>query len=154
MFKEMRKKAREIPKDEIIKVLEKGEYGVLATDGENGYPYSLPISYAYLNGAIYFHCAVEGQKLDNIKYNSKVSFSIATDTEVIPKMFTTKFKSVVLFGQAIKVEGEEKDQALLELIKKYSEDFIEDGKIYIEKGKGRTNVIKITIDHITGKGKL
>ncbi|MGG7177792.1 pyridoxamine 5'-phosphate oxidase family protein [Clostridium paraputrificum] len=154
MFKEMRKNTRKIPTEEIVNVLEKGEYGVLATVGENGYPYSLPISYVYFNDAIYFHCAIEGQKLDNIKFNSKVSFSIVTDTEVIPNMFTTKYKSVVVYGEAINAEGEEKEQALFELIKKYSESFIKEGKEYIEKGKGRTSVIKININHITGKGRL
>ena len=44
MFKEMRRKKRELELNDIEKILENGEYGNLATVSENGYPYSLPIS--------------------------------------------------------------------------------------------------------------
>ncbi len=66
MFKEMRKKDREVLGEDIEKILTNGEYGVLATVGENGYPYTVPLSYVYQDNSIYFHCAKEGHKLDNI----------------------------------------------------------------------------------------
>lgn len=68
MFKPMRKSAREIFDKDIIEILQEGEYGVLATTGENGYAYATPLSYVYYNDYVYFHCAVEGNKLDNIRY--------------------------------------------------------------------------------------
>lgn len=151
MFREMRKSKKYANEEEIKYILENGEFGTLATIGENGYPYSLPISYIYINDAVYFHCATVGHKLDNINYNSKVSFSVVTDTKILQDKFTTNFKSVVIFGDAGKIEGAEKEEALFGLIKKYSEDFLEEGRAYIDRAKAATTIIKININHITGK---
>ncbi|CEO28886.1 pyridoxamine 5'-phosphate oxidase family protein [Paraclostridium sordellii] len=152
MFKEMRRKKRELELNDIEKILENGEYGNLATVSENGYPYSLPISYVYYDDSIYFHCAKKGHKLDNIVYNKKVSFSVVGDTEVLPDKFSTKYESVIIFGEAVEVYKEEKEIVLLKLIEKYSKDFLEEGKKYISKAKDATNIVKIKIIHITGKG--
>ncbi len=151
MFKEMRRKNREISKEEIIKILEQGEYGTVATVDENGYPYSLPLSYVYYKDCIYFHCAREGKKLSNIDKNNKVSFSVVGNTELMPSKFSTKYESVIVFGKAHKSQNEEKELALLKLIEKYSPNFLEEGKAYIEKAKDITTVIKIDIEHLTGK---
>ena len=151
MFKEMRRQKRQISEEEVKDILIKSEYGTLATICEDGYPYSTPLSYVYHNGAIYFHCARSGQKLTNIENNNKVSFSVVGNTELLPSKFSTNYESVILFGNATKVEGEEKEAALVKIIEKYSQGFITGGKEYISKAKDITIVIKIDIDHITGK---
>lgn len=153
MFKEMRRKDREIFNEEIDGILEKGEYGILSTICENGYPYAVPLSYVYYKNAIYFHCAKEGQKLENINKNPKVSFCVVADTEVLPDKFSTKYKSVVAFGEAGEVNGELKETILFEIIKKYSAGFLEEGKKYIGKAKDHTKIIKIDIHHFTGKSR-
>lgn len=151
MFKEMRRKDKEITKGEIEEILTKGEYGVLSTIDDNGYPYTVPLSFVYYNNNIYFHCATEGQKLDNIRQNDKVSFCVVTDTEVLAKKFTTKYKSVVVFGAASEVLDCVKEDILFELANKYSPQFLVEGKKYIQNAKDKTKVIKIDIQHITGK---
>lgn len=153
MFKEMRRKDREIFDEEIYEVLSKGEFGILSTISENGYPYSVPLSYIYYENAIYFHCANEGHKLENIKENSKVSFCVVTDTEVLPDKFSTKYKSVIAFGKASEVEEGFKETILAQIINKYSKGFLEEGKKYIEKGKNSTKVIRIEINYVTGKAR-
>ncbi len=104
MFKKMRRSDRALAEVEINEVLEKGEYGFLSTISDHGYPYVVPLSYVYDNNSIYFHCATEGEKLDNIKQNNKVSFCVVTDTEVLPDKFSTKYKSVIAFGKASELE--------------------------------------------------
>lgn len=151
MFKQMRRKEREIEIVEAKEILKNGEYGVLSTNGENGYSYGTPLSYVYFNNSVYFHCAVEGQKLENINYNNKVSFCVVGKTCVIPEKFSTKYESTILFGEANEVFGEEKNEALLELLKKYSPDFIDKGKLYIKNAVDKTRVIKMSIDKISGK---
>ena len=151
MFKEMRRKDRMIEPDEVQEILMNAEYGTLATIGEDGYPYSIPLSFCFVDGAIFFHCAGSGKKLDDIRFNSKVSFSVVGDTKVIPEKFTTKYESVILFGAAEIVSGENKEKGLLGLVEKYSPDFYEAGKQYIARAADHTTVVKITIDHITGK---
>ena len=41
--------------DEItLGLLQKGEHGILALNGDDGYPYAVPITYSYFDGCIYF----------------------------------------------------------------------------------------------------
>ncbi len=153
MFKEMRRKDKQLPTDENIKILTDGKYGMLSTISTNGYPYVVPLNYVYHKGSIYFHSAVEGHKLENIKNNSKVSFCVVSDVEIIPREFDTKYKSVIVFGNAKEVFDNEKEEALLALIEKYSKQFIDQGKKYIQNSKDKTRVVKIEIEHITGKAQ-
>lgn len=153
MFKEMRRKDRSIDNQQAIELLKKGQYGVLSTVGENGYAYGVPLNYVYHGGNIYFHCAVEGSKLDNIAYNDKVSFCVIGNTEPIPDKFSFRYESVIAFGWAIEVYDKEKEDALVALIKKYSAEFIEKGMEYIQTDCNKAKVIKISIEHLTGKAR-
>ncbi len=153
MFKEMRRKERQIDNEQALKLLDRGQYGVLSTVGENGYAYGVPINYTYHKGNIYFHCAIEGSKVDNIIYNNKVSFCVVGNTEPIPDKFSYSYESVIVFGLASEVHNNEKEEALVTLIRKYSGEFMEKGMEYIKKDSIKTKVIKIDIEHITGKAR-
>ncbi len=153
MFKEMRRKDRELAAEEAETILESGEYGVLSTVSEDGYAYGVPLSYTYIDNAIYIHCAKEGQKLNNIIYNNKVSFTVVGKTCVLPDIFSTNYESTIVFGTAKEVFDNEKHKGLLGLIKKYSPDHIQEGEEYIDKASAHTKVIKIEIEHISGKSR-
>jgi nitroimidazol reductase NimA-like FMN-containing flavoprotein (pyridoxamine 5'-phosphate oxidase superfamily) len=153
-FRGMRRKDRQVFDDLITEILEKGEYGILSVHGENGYPYGVPLNYAYFDGSIYFHCTKTGHKLDAIKSNDKVSFCVVSETGLIPEKFSTKYKSVIAFGKAAFVSGEEKTNALMALIFKYSAEYKESGRDYVKKEQAATEIVKIKIDHITGKARL
>lgn len=155
MFKTMRRQDRKIHSEEAIeKMLKSGEYGILSTIGESGYPYGVPVNYIYADKCIYFHCATEGQKLDNIKYNDKVSFCVVGSTEVLPDQFSTNYESVIAFGRATEVNDEEKEMALIHLIDKYSPEFEEAGMKYIRNAADKTTVMRIEVDHMTGKARV
>ena len=78
-FREMRRKDRQVYDDLINEILGKGEYGVISLTGENGYPYGVPVNYAYHNDGIYIHCAKIGHKLDAIKKDSNIfKFTFST----------------------------------------------------------------------------
>ena len=151
MFSTMRRKDREVTGSVIEEILLQGEFGTLATISENGYPYTVPLSYVYYDKAIFFHCAKQGHKLNNIQHNNKVSFSIVTDVNLLPSEFVTNYKSVIAFGEASEVTGDGKEDALRKLIEKYSADFIREGNDYIQRAQDNTTVIKIDIHHLTGK---
>lgn len=152
MFREMRRKESLMNEREAVRVLEEGLYGTLATAGEEGYPYSTPLNYVYVDNMIYFHSAPEGHKLDNIKYNCRVCFSVVGSFMIIPEKFDTNYDSVVVFGKAREVvEENEKKKALMLLIEKYSKEYMEEGMRYIEKSIKRVSVFKIEIEHLTGK---
>ena len=153
-FREMRRKDRQVFDEDISSILNKGEYGVISTHGEMGYPYGVPVNYVYIDNCIFFHCAKTGQKLDNIKTNEKVSFCVVSDTELMPEIFSTKFKSVIAFGKASEISGVLKKRALIGLIKKYSAGYLDKGSAYVEKEGISTKIIKIDIEHMTGKARL
>lgn len=152
MYREMRRKDRKASMEEAMELLKNSEYGILATLGQDNMPYAVPLSYAYIEHSIYIHCATEGHKLDNIKANPKVSFCVVGDTELFPGDFSTNYESVVVFGIASIVEDkEEKIKGLKVLIDKYSPDFQKEGQEYINRAFAATCVIKIDIEHLSGK---
>lgn len=152
-MKEMRRKDRKLARKETITILKNGEYGVLSSINEDGSPYGVPLNYVYADHSIYFHCAPEGQKLDNIRHRDQVSFCVVGNTGILPAQFTTNYESAVIFGRASEVNDEEKTRALMEMIYKYSPDDIEKGKAYIKKAAKATRVIKINIEHLSGKSR-
>lgn len=150
-MKELRRKDKKIGLEEACALLTSGEYGVLSTTGENGQPYGIPLNYAYKDNAIYFHCALSGHKIENLRENEKVSFCVVGDTKILPSEFSTHFTSVVIFGVASEVEGDERYDGLIWLLEKYSAEYLEEGREYIEKMDKATKVMKIDIHHISGK---
>ncbi|SHI97127.1 pyridoxamine 5'-phosphate oxidase family protein [Lutispora thermophila] len=152
MFRKMRRIDKAMDEGTALELLKRCEYGVVSTVGSDGYPYGVPVNYAYKDNVIYFHCATEGHKLDNIMENPKASFCIVGNTELIPSKFSTKYESVIAFGKASIVEDDnEKREALREIIKKYSPDYIESGEKYIANDSKKANIVKIEIEHMTGK---
>ena len=153
MTKTMRRADRAIPDSEAKEILQAGEYGVLSTVSVDGQPYGVPVSYSYTGDVIYFHCAVEGHKLENLSGNNRVSFCVVGKTQVLPDKFATNYESVIIFGKAFEVTDDEKHTALVELLKKYSPGFMEKGLRYIEGDSGKAKVYKIVIESMTGKAR-
>jgi len=149
----MRRIDREISEHEAVELLHKAEYGVLSTVDKSGQPYGVPLSYVYKDNAIYFHCAVDGRKLDNIANNSKVSFGVVGSTTVLPETFGTLYESAVLFGIASEIFDDERHQALVWLLEKYCSEYIAGGLQYIELKSKVTKVIKIEISQVSGKAR-
>jgi nitroimidazol reductase NimA-like FMN-containing flavoprotein (pyridoxamine 5'-phosphate oxidase superfamily) len=149
----MRRKDKAMDKDAAAHLLQTGEYGILSTVDVQGQPYGVPLNYVFHEGCLYFHCALEGQKLDNLLANRRVSFCVVGRTRVLPEEFNTEYESVIAFGEASVVQGDERHCALVRLVEKYSPDFIEEGHKYIERHDSRTLVVKIHIRSMTGKAK-
>ncbi len=147
----MRNKKRKTTTDEAYSLLKSSEYGILSTVNSTNSAYGVPMSFAVIDNTIYFHCAMEGEKLDNISLNPQVCFTVVGKTELIPEKFTTKYESVICTGVATVITGQEKANGLLALIKKYSPDYLESAQLYIEKAAAKTTVFKLEIEKITGK---
>jgi uncharacterized protein len=153
MQRELRRKDRAIDAEEALELLQRGEYGVLSTVSADGAPYGVPVSYCVIDGAIYFHCAVQGRKLENLAADARVSFCVVGATEVLPDLFATRYESVVVSGKAQEVYGAQKQRALEGLVAKYSSDFQEQGKQYIDSKAQRTRVFMISVSSICGKAR-
>ncbi len=152
MFREMRRLKNQMKHEDAVKLLSKTAEGVLGTISENGYPYTVVVNYVLFNDKLYFHSAKEGHKIDNIKNNPKVSFTVYDNVKIIEDKFTTKYQSVTIFGKAKIIPGNK--EVLMELIKKYSGDFLNSGREYVSKSFNTTDLVEITIEHLTGKERL
>ena len=168
MFREMRRKGQQISAKECAEILSNAKSGVLGLHGDDGYPYTVPVSFVYTPGpgiqeaaaqaegikaeqlpagtlgTIGFHCAKTGHKIDAIRRNEKVSFTVVAMDEIMPKERTTKFCSVIVFGRARILEGDEnlRRAGYEDLYKEETEDTIR---------RGTLCCVEITIDHMTGK---
>ena len=149
----MRRKDKALPDEATADLLQRGEYGVMSTVDDKGQPYGVPLSYVFQNDCLYFHCALDGRKLDNLLATNKVSFCVVGRTRVLPAEFSTEYESVIVSGEAAVVQGDERYQALIGLLEKYSPEFVEEGRKYIEKLDSATKVVKIEIESMTGKAK-
>jgi len=154
----VRRQDRLLDESGSIELLRTGEYGVLSmvesVDKEIG-GYGIPLNYVWDgNHSIYFHCAPEGYKLDCLKENPKVSFSVIGHTKVISHKFTTAYESIVVRG-IVFMELTEKEciKALLLILDKYSPNNKEIGMKYAEKSFHRTNIIRLDIIEVSGKTK-
>ena len=154
VFRDIRRKDRVLSCDAAWKLLERGEYGFLAMQGMNGYGYGSPKSYAMRDRSLYFHCAPSGFKLDSLDVCDRVSFCVVGRTEVMPARFTTAYESALAFGRIRRSLPEaERLEALRLLAAKYSPDYRETAEKYIAGSFGRTEVLRLDIEHVTGKGK-
>jgi nitroimidazol reductase NimA-like FMN-containing flavoprotein (pyridoxamine 5'-phosphate oxidase superfamily) len=80
-----------------------------------------------------------------------VSFCVIDEDTIISQEFTTYFRSVIAFGKARIVEGEERHEAFRALVEKYSGDQPEESKQKEIDNCSHATIIAIDIDHITGK---
>ncbi len=151
-FREMRRKDKLLPEAEAYSILENASYMTLSTVLENGYPYAVPLNHVLLDGMIFFHCALEGQKCDAFRRESRVCVNAVESCDVVPDKFTTNYRSAVIFGKISPVDDISlKRAALTAIIRKFSPGFMESGEAYIDRFFEKTAVYCIAIEHITGK---
>lgn len=152
----IRRQDRLLQEDRALELLSEGEYGFLAfasCEGNEG-GYGVPINYVFDGGSLWFHCAINGEKLKRVESNNRVSFCVVGITQIQPDKFSTLYESVMAFGQIEIVEDEDiKRKALASLIAKYSSDYVEKGRQYTEKSLHKTVILHFKIDHISAKTK-
>lgn len=151
-FREMRRKRQQLSEVESVALLKKATSGTLALLGDNGYPYAVPISYVYSEGKLYFHSALSGHKVDAIRNYDKASFCVIAKDDVQPEKFTTFFRSVIAFGRIHIIEDEaEKLKTARLLGNRYNPNHEEALRKELENGLSRMLMIRLDIEHLTGK---
>ncbi|MDP6898055.1 MAG: pyridoxamine 5'-phosphate oxidase family protein [Candidatus Nitrosopelagicus sp.] len=151
-------------KDKIVQFLNEESTGRISSIDEQGFPQIIPMNFVFLNDLVYMHSHIRGEKIENIKRDSKVGFEVDRNLEFLPSYFSdpedasladTLYISVVIKGEAQLVEGnEEKALALNGLMKKYQPE----GQ-YKPMNKDMsvldaTAVIKIIPKEMNGKYKI
>ena len=151
MFREMRRGKQLLSMEDTAAVMNRCTNGALACIGDEDYPYSVPLNYVYFNDKVYFHSAKAGHKIDAIMKNPKVSFSVTDEDTIVSEEYTSYFRSVIVFGKARILEGDEWYEAFKALVEKYSGDLPEEAKHKEITGCTQSHVIAIDVEHITGK---
>ncbi len=152
-FPPMRRKERQMPEKDALDILSSSEYGILSTVNSIGYPYGIPISYAFDGKYIWIHGAKDaGEKIKAFAQSPKVCFTVVRGVELHPEKFSTAYESCIVFGRIRKAEDPKRGLRLL--IEKYSSNFAEKGAAYIERAVSHTGVYFIEIESLSGKKHL
>ena len=153
MFRPIRKKKNEISTDAAKALLRSSRRGVLAVNGDDGYPYAIPINYLYdeENEKIIFHGAKAGHKVDALKKNDKICFTVFGNEMVKEEAWAPFLQSVVVFGRCHLVESQEDAIAL---VKKFAAKYYPNMDMINEEValSGRAvQMFEIQIEHLSGK---
>jgi uncharacterized protein len=172
-----------IPKLEIkslanmIDFLNQEKVGRVASIDEQGYPQIIPMNFVYVKniiidtqssneniGAVYMHSHPFGEKIENIKRNSKVGFEVDSYVCFLPSYYfhptdasqaDTLYISVVIKGNASIVQNkDEKANALNALMKKYQKEGGYESLSSNMASVREVTVLKVVPDQIRGKYKI
>ncbi|NWF57591.1 MAG: pyridoxamine 5'-phosphate oxidase family protein [Syntrophaceae bacterium] len=126
----MRRKHCEVtdPK-EMNRILSSTNIGRMATVDTEGYPYITPLNFVFHQGCVYFHCAPQGEKLDNLTRDPRVCFEVSIPLAYLEVAFNAErnpcrthqlYHSVIIRGRArIVPDGELKTAVLNALLAKH-----------------------------------
>lgn len=153
MFRPIRKKKNEISLELARNLLNASRRGVLAVNGDDGYPYAMPINYIYdeVDNKIYFHGAKAGHKVDSIKANDKVCFTVYGNETIKDEAWAPYMQSVIVFGRCHLIEDADRTIRLVKKLamKYYPDELLADEEIKIS-GKA-VQMFEIDIEHMSGK---
>ena len=147
----MRKASRQMDAAFALEVFDKAPYVTVSMTREDGRPYGLPLSLARTDEkTFYFHCAMEGEKLDCIAHNPTVFLSAVTRCAptIGPKdgSFSLQYKSATAIGKAEMVTNkEEKIDALRAICQRFLPKHMDAFDDAISRSVERTAVVRITL---------
>ena len=147
MFRPIRKRKNEIDRNAVETLLNKSRRGVLAVNGEDGYPYAIPVNYLYDKETqkIYFHGARAGYKVDALRKSDKVCFTVKKES------WAPFVQSAVIFGRCHLLDGGPSTMAVLKrfMMKYYPSEQLAEEEI-ARSGKA-VQLFEITVEHLSGK---
>jgi nitroimidazol reductase NimA-like FMN-containing flavoprotein (pyridoxamine 5'-phosphate oxidase superfamily) len=148
----MRRKDKEITDtDAIASVIRKSTVCRLAMS-DDGQPYVLPMSFGYKDGAVYFHCAPEGRKIDIIRKNPRVCIEFDVDCRLKTGDSACQwgfyFQSAIAFGVAAFIEDAAEKRAALDIIMRH---YSSEAFTYPDSAIDKIVVIRVSVAELTGK---
>lgn len=152
MFRELRRSDRAATPEQAREILARAEWGVLSTVGEEGWPYGVPLNHVMVGDCLYAHCALDGHKLDNLEHEPRASYCAVALHEVKAAELSTRFESAIAFGRAeLILENGERRFALEALAQRFSAAHPEAIAKEMAESFERTAVIRLRIEHLSGK---
>ena len=152
----MRRKEREITDLDVIESILKAANVCRLALHAGPYPYIVPMSYGYVRRddtfALYFHCAMEGEKLEHMRRNPHVAFEVEGYQQLIGKdtacSYTMEYESVIVQGVLSVAEGAEKERGMQALMEQ-----VASGRRFAfdENALRGVLVLRLDVRHLTGK---
>lgn len=152
----MRRMERQLEFQQILEILKDAFFGDLAFL-DHGRPAVVPLSFGFQQEekrlAFFFHCAPEGRKIEALRANPAVSFSVVSRADVVlvePACRSTMhYASVIADGEISELTTPAEKAAALDLIMNH---YGAAGHFdYPAPMLERTAILKLTVSSITGK---
>ena len=153
MFRDLTRKNKAATREECIRLLESENRGVLSVQGDDGYPYGMPMNHWYdpETGCLWFHCGHGGHREDALTRCDKVSYCVYDQGWVHPGEWVKHVTSVIVFGRIEIVDDQDEViRVATALSRKFTDD---EGYIAreIKAFAHETRLLKLTPEHICGK---
>lgn len=151
-----RRQDRVLDLESSYSLLHDGKVGYLALVDDKE-PYVIPLNYYVEENMIYFHCALEGRKLDIIARNPRFCFAVSEMGELKtgPSAcdFGVYYRSALAFGHAHIVEAE---PTISDILTKLTHKYCPSGVIFTPVTPERaaaTLLVALEIEELTGKSR-
>lgn len=153
MFRKVRKIKNEITIEDAKKLLKNNKRAALAVNGDNGYPYTIPINFYYDEdeNRIYFHSAKKGHKIDSIKNSDKICLTTWNEGYKDDGDWAYHVSSCVVFGRARLIDDRNTTE---EKVRNFALKYYpsaEEVEKEIKMGINGVQLVEIEIEHISGK---
>ncbi|MDD2447420.1 MAG: pyridoxamine 5'-phosphate oxidase family protein [Tissierellia bacterium] len=172
----MRRIDREMNKEFGLKVIDNSSYGIISMINQDNKPHCIPLSIAREDDILYFHSAMDGEKVNIFENNPDVCVTFVGNVNVpeiyskeeldeilkdkskanllSSSVFTTEFESAIVKGNVkLLVEEEERVKGMRLICEKYTPKMMNYFNMAINAGLEKTNIYKIEIEEITAKRK-
>jgi len=154
MFRPPRRPHLALTDAETWALLQRASYGVLATHGAEGYPYAVPMNHVVAGGALIFHAAVEGHRLEALRADPRACFTVTEGPEepagaILPGTLGT-WSSAVVFGTVSELPPKEQEEALEALVLRHAPERAGEAGRFLREGK-KVSVLRMEVEHISGK---
>lgn len=153
MFRKIRKKQNEISVEQAKQLLINERRAVLALNGDDGYPYAVPINFWYCEAdeTIYFHGSRTGHKVDSLKRSDKVCLTVYGNEQIKDEPWAPFVQSAVVFGRCRLIQDQER---AVELVRQFACKYYPDKNLVEEEiavsGKA-VQMYALSVEHISGK---
>ena len=153
VFREMMRKKSALPEEECREILKRELRGVLSVQGDDGYPYGMPLNHYYEeeDGCLYFHSGPAGHKIDAILRCGKAGFCVYDGGFRREGEWALNIRSVIVFGRIEIVEDRER---VYEIARRLCRKCTDDEE-YIEREVrahgAHTFMFRLVPEHMTGR---
>ena len=154
MFQQMRRSGQQLTDQQACAILADpaNTHGVLAVNGLDGYPYCMPVSFAWAEGKLWLHHAKAGQRHECLEADARVCFTVVDADDIDQEGYTSDYASVIVFGKACRVQtAEQRYLGMKAIMDKYAPDMTEEFRHQHAAACDRAEVWCIESEHVTGK---